>query len=146
MLGVLNESDGSFAHFCQVERANGAGKTHRNARVGRNQNVGKTGGKQHRLFGCSVVVVHHINSVFVDTTEQFLANEIQLDFGITGGGIGHFGILFAKASFGINERMKQGFVSSGQADQRFINGTISVGIQFHGLPHHVGGFDAVAGQ
>ena len=142
MLRVPDQRRGRLAHLRQVKGADIAGHSHRNAGIGVHQHRREGHRQQRRLPGGIVVVVRKVHRVLVDVGKQLGAYLFQPDFGIAGGGIGHIpGVGLAEVALAVHIRHQQRLVAAGQPHHRFVDGGVAVGVQPHGLPHHVGGFD-----
>ena len=144
MVGIFHESDGSFADFFEVERTHVACHRYGDSRVGVYQNCGKACREQSRLLHGVVVVRHEVNSLLVDVTEKLIAYLFQLYLGISGSGKVHLaGILLAEVSFRVDKRVEESFISTGHADESFVDSLIAMGVQLHGLAHHICGLRAL---
>ena len=146
-LGVPDPGDGGLTDLGEVEPAEVGGHAHGNAHVGRDQNIGKGGGQQHRLGEGAVVVGHKVHHVLVNVPEELLTDPVQLDLGVPGGGVGHVpGVDLAEVALGVHRRVEQSPIPPGETDHGLVNGTVPVGVELHGGPHHVGRLGAAPGE
>ena len=147
MVRVFQKGDGGIAHLAQVEAAQVAGHAHRDALVGAHQHIGEGGGQQGGLLQLAIIVVHEVHCVLINVPEQLAADGVQLDFGVPAGRPGHIsGVHLTKVALAVHKGMEQRAIAPGQADHGIIDGHISVGVELHGGPHHVGRLGPRLGQ
>ena len=89
VVGIVHQRNGCVTNLFQVKRADIACHADSNALISRHQHIGVSGRQQSRLLPGCVVVIHHINGIGINVSEQFLAQRFQLCFCITGRRIGH---------------------------------------------------------
>ena len=144
---LAQQCDGTVADLRQIEGADVGRHTNCDSHVWHNQNVWKGGGEQNRLLHRGVVVIHHIYGVFINAGEELMADRIQLAFGISRGGVLHFGgILLTKGALGVHQGMQKRRISAGQAHHRFVNRSVTVRVELHGLSHDIRTFGTRSGQ
>ena len=147
MVGVFNQLDGGIAHLLEVERADRACHSHRDAGVGIDQNSREGHRQQGRFLELVIVVVHKIDGVLVDVPKQLLTDRVKLDLGVTGGSKRHIArVCFTEVTLGIDIRVQQRFVSARQSHHCFIDCHITMWIQLHGGADHIGRFGPRTGQ
>ena len=138
-LRVLQIGDGGVAHLPQVKAAQVAGHAHGDALVGGHQHIGEGGGQQSGLLHLPVIVVHKVHRVLVDVPEQLGADGVQPHLGIPAGGPGHIpGVDLAEVALAVHQGVEQSAIAPGEADHGVIDGRVAVGVELHGLAHHIG--------
>ena len=146
-LGVLQKGHRGVAHLAQVEAAQVGGHAHGDALVGAHQHVGEGGGQQGGLLHGAVVVVHKVHRVLVDVAEQLGADGVQPHLGVPAGRPGHVpGVHLAEVALGVHQGVEQGPVTPAEAHHGVVDGRVAVGVELHGLAHHVGALGAGAPQ
>ena len=109
--------------------------------------IGEGGGQQGGLLHGPVVVVHKVHRVLVNVPEELAADGVQPHLGIPAGRPGHVpGVHLAEVALGVHQGVEQCAVAPGEAHHSVVDGGVAVGVELHGLAHHVGALGAVAAQ
>ena len=96
---ILEESYRAIAYFAEVKGAYLARHADGDTHVGRNEHVWERSREEHRLFHCGVVVIYHVNCVFIYAAENFVAEWVELGFRVTRSGVRHIGaVLFTEVT------------------------------------------------
>ena len=144
---ILDKFRCCFAQFRQIEAADGRSHTNGDTQIGVRKDIGESCRQEGRFSHAAIIVIHKINGIFVDIRKDFLTDRFQFYFCITGCSISHIlGIIFTKVPLGVYKRHQQGFIIPCQTHHGFIDSTVTVRVQFHGLTNYIGRLCSVALQ
>ena len=147
VLRVADQRRRRFADLGQIEGADIAGHADGDTGIVIHQHRREGDRQQRGLLYRAVIVIHKIDGILINIGEELGADLFQLDLGITGGGVGHIaGVCLAEVALAIHKGDQQGLIAAGQAHHGIVDGGIAMGIEPHGLAHHIGGFNTAAGK
>ena len=147
MLRISDALDSGAADLVQIKATYLAGHANRDPQIGIGQNVGKGGREEGGLLHGPVIIVHKIHCIRVNVCKKLIADAFQLDLCIAGCGACHVpGKHLSEVALAVHKGGQQSTVAAAHTDHRIIDGALAVGIQLHGLTHHIGRFGAAAGE
>ena len=141
VLRITDQGCRRLTDLRQIERADIARHTHRNAGIVVHQHRGEGHRQQRRLLHGVIVVIHKVYGILFNIRKELPADLFQPYLGISVSGISHVaGVRLAEVALAVHKGHQQRFVTARHAYHRLIDGRIAMGVQLHSFSHHTGRF------